>query len=100
MDLAGAVHDVGELRMMVTNWGMFGSMPGADFPFSSQPSAEWPTGSSIEYLFQGGIWISSSTWSPRVSTAVPLWEFRPTPPHRNPTPESADRLTVEGSGSL
>ena len=79
MDLLGAVHDVGELRMTVSNWGMFGSMPGSGFLFSSKPSAEWPTGSGVEYLFSGGIWISSSTWSPRVSTALPVWEFRPPP---------------------
>jgi len=78
MDLSGVFHDVGELRMSVTNGGMFGSMPGSGMPFAGRPSAEWPSGSGVDYLFYGGIWISSSTWSPRVSTAIPLWEYRRT----------------------
>jgi hypothetical protein len=44
------VHNVGELQMHIGNWGMFGSWPGSNLPFSQSPSAQWPAGSGVEYL--------------------------------------------------
>ena len=41
------VHNVGELQMHVSNAGWFGSAPGGPLPFSEQPSAMWPAGSSV-----------------------------------------------------
>jgi len=73
------VHDVGQLRMHVTNWGALGSWPGAGLPFSGAPSAEWPAGSGVEHLFAGGLWVGAlKAGVPAVSTAAYEWEFRPT----------------------
>jgi hypothetical protein len=67
------VHRVGLLQLCVTNWGIFGSQmrdpayneseggcfmedPNVEVP---APSAEYPAGSGLEYLFQGGFWIGA-----------------------------------------
>ncbi len=61
-------HKVGELYLTVTNWGFFGSQRGLDNPRTCYtddetgkclPSAEYPGGSGIEYLFQGALWIGT-----------------------------------------
>ena len=65
------VHRVGLMHLCVTNWGFFGSQtrelneslggcfnpnPDEDLP---APSCEYPPGSDIDYLFQGGLWIGA-----------------------------------------
>ena len=73
------VHNVGELQMHVGNWGNFGSWPGSGQSFSEAPSAQWPAGSGIEYLFVAGLWIGAMKGGvPAVSTAAYAVEFRPT----------------------
>ncbi len=64
-------HDVGQLHFTVSNWGFFGSQRGDDDPRyciiyqngdnagDCRPSAEYPGGSGIEYLFQGALWIGA-----------------------------------------
>ncbi len=72
------VHDVGELRVHASNWGALGSGPGTGFPFSNAPSAEWPAGSRVEYLWLGGLWVGALVDGiPKVSTAAYQTEFRP-----------------------
>jgi len=72
------VHDVGEVRVHASNWGMIGSWPGSGNTFSNAPSAEWPAGSYIEYLFAGGLWVGGLVGGvPAVSTAAYTFEFRP-----------------------
>jgi hypothetical protein len=72
------VHNVGELQMNMGNWGMFGSWPGAGLPFSEAPSAQWPAGSGVEYLFTAGLWVGAlKAGVPAVSTSAYQWEFRP-----------------------
>ena len=72
------VHNVGELQMHVGNWGNFGSWPGSANTFSEAPSAQWPAGSGIEYLFVSGLWIGAmKSGVPAVSTAAYAAEFRP-----------------------
>ncbi|MEE9271048.1 MAG: hypothetical protein V3V49_12395 [Candidatus Krumholzibacteria bacterium] len=80
MVLTGAnVHNVGELQMHVGNWGEFGSRPGAGLPYSEMPSAQWPAGSGIEYLYTAGLWVGAlKNGVPAVSTAAFEREFRPT----------------------
>jgi hypothetical protein len=74
------VHNVGELHMHVGNWGEFGSRPGGGERFSEAPSAQWPAGSGIEYLFTAGLWVGALKGGvPAVSTAAFQREFRPTP---------------------
>jgi hypothetical protein len=73
------VHNVGELRMHVGNWGLFGSMPGSAAPFAHAPSAEWPAGSGVEYLYAAGLWIGAlKDGMPKVSEAAFQFEMRPT----------------------
>ncbi len=65
------VHRVGLMRLCVTNWGFFGSQtrelneskggcfnPNPDEEVEA-PSCEYPPGSGLEYLFQGGLWIGA-----------------------------------------
>jgi hypothetical protein len=73
------VHNVGELHMHVGNWGNFGSWPGTANTFSEAPSAQWPAGSGVEYLFTSGLWVGAiKSGVPAVSTAAFATEFRPT----------------------
>ena len=72
------VHNVGELQMHVGNWGAFGSRPGAGTPFSEAPSAQWPAGSGVEYLFTAGLWVGAlKSGVPAVTTAAFGTEFLP-----------------------
>jgi hypothetical protein len=72
------VHTVGNLQMNVTNWGFLGSLPNSQFPMSDSPSAQWPAGSGIEYLYAAGIWVGARlNGLPVVSTGYPETEFYP-----------------------
>jgi hypothetical protein len=73
----GFVHNVGNLWVNVTNLGVIGN-PWKDL--STDPSAQYPPGSGIEYLFGAGIWVGAKMEgdaTPHVSTAFPSAEFRP-----------------------
>jgi hypothetical protein len=73
------VHNIGELQMNVTNWGFFGSLPGSRYPMAESPSAQWPAGSGVEYLYAAGIWVGAlKNGIPVVSTGYPETEFYPT----------------------
>jgi hypothetical protein len=73
------VHNVGELQMHVGNWGNFGSWPGSANTFSEAPSAQWPAGSGVEYLYTSGLWVGAlKNGVPAVTTAAFQTEFRPT----------------------
>jgi hypothetical protein len=73
------VHNVGELQMNITNFGVFGSYPSVNFPMSESPSAQWPAGSGVEYIWGAGLYCGARVSGiPRVSTSdFGLWEFRP-----------------------
>jgi hypothetical protein len=84
------IHDAGNLRSHASNWGAIGSMPGASYPFSPAPSAEWPAGSRVEYLFIAGVWVGGMIGGvPSVSTAAYEFEFRPSPDVRDIVYETA-----------
>lgn len=71
------VHNVGELQMNVTNWGIMGSMPMSNYPMGDFPSAQYPASSGIEYLYAAGLWVGAlRNGIPCVSTAYPEDEFR------------------------
>jgi hypothetical protein len=81
------VTRVGLLRLCVTNWGFFGSQarrnnetkggcfnpnPDEELP---APGCEYPPGSDIDYLFQGGLWIGAKIeGEPYVSVACDGWQ--------------------------
>lgn len=73
-----SVHNVGELQMHLLNWGEWGSRPGTGEPYSFAPSAQYPAGSAIEYLYSAGLWVGAIKHGlPAVSTASLEREFRP-----------------------
>ncbi len=59
----GAVHDVGDIGLSVTNQGNFGTGFIGSFidPISglAAPSCQYPYPSSLEYLFSGAFWIGA-----------------------------------------
>jgi len=72
------VHTVGNLQMNVTNWGFVGSLPNSQLPMAESPSAQWPAGSGIEYLYAAGLWVGARmNGVPLVSTGYPETEFYP-----------------------
>ncbi len=46
------IHDVGNMRLAITNFGEIGSR-------GRQPSGEFPAHSNIEHLFMGALWIGA-----------------------------------------
>jgi len=73
----GFVHNVGNLWVNVTNLGVIGN-PWKNV--STDPSAQFPPGSGVEYLFGAGIWVGAKMGddpTPHVSTALYQTEFRP-----------------------
>jgi hypothetical protein len=75
-----AIHNVGNLQVYVGNWGSFGSRPNSRFPTADFPSAQWPAGSGVEYLYIAGLWVGAKlNGIPVVSTsAFDYGEFMPT----------------------
>jgi hypothetical protein len=72
------VHNVGELQMNVTNWGIMGSMPMSLYPMGDYPSAQYPAGTDMEFLYAAGVWVGAlRNGIPCVSTGYPEDEFRP-----------------------
>lgn len=73
----GFVHNVGNLWVNVTNLGIIGN-PWKNL--STDPSAQYPPGSGVEYLYGTGIWVGGKIGkdpNPHVSTALYQTEFRP-----------------------
>ena len=71
------VHNVGRLHLQITNVGMTGNRYYGRL--TTVPSAEWPPGSGIDYLFASGLWVGALDPSgiPHVSTALYQLEFSP-----------------------
>ncbi len=47
--------NVGNIGLTVTNYGTFGN----GFSIPGQPSCEYPLGSGIEHVFDGGLWVGA-----------------------------------------
>jgi hypothetical protein len=66
------VHDVGEIQLHVTNWGLIGSLPGNTCSFCDAPSAMWPADSGVDHVYQAGLWIGALLdGQPLVTTGAP-----------------------------
>jgi hypothetical protein len=52
-------HDVGQLWLHVTNWGLIGSQYSSQTTYSDAPSAMWPGGSGINHLWSAGLWVGA-----------------------------------------
>ncbi len=73
-----AITANGNLQMNITNFGFLGSLPKSSYPMADAPSAQWPAGSGIEYLYAAGLWIGAEVDGvPSVSTGYPETEFYP-----------------------
>jgi hypothetical protein len=74
-----AVTSSGNLQMNITNFGFLGSLPKSSYQMADSPSAQWPAGSGIEYLYAAGLWVGAEVDGvPSVSTGYPEMEFYPT----------------------
>jgi hypothetical protein len=72
------VHNVGNLQMNITNWGFVGSLPKSHYSMADVPSAQYPAGSGIEYLYAAGLWVGAEkSGIPFVTTGYPETEFYP-----------------------
>jgi hypothetical protein len=72
------VHNIGRIQMNITNWGFVGSLPKSRYPMADVPSAQYPSGSGIEYLYAAGIWVGAEkNGIPFVTTGYPETEFYP-----------------------
>ena len=72
------VMNVGELHINITNHGLIGSQFSIQSTLSDAPSAQWPAGSGVEYLWSAGLWVGGiQLGSPLVSTGQYDMEFRP-----------------------
>ena len=52
--------NVGQLQVNITNWGLIGSRYTLLTTYADAPSAQWPAGSGIEYLWGLGLWIGAT----------------------------------------
>ena len=80
IQFTGWYHDVGQLLLHVSNYGLFGDWD-SDL---TAPSAEWPAGSNNQYLFAAGLWVGAITGDTAapdtlVSAVVYQLEFYPDP---------------------
>jgi hypothetical protein len=81
----GIYHNVNNLLLHSSNMGFVGDW-NAD---PTSPSAEWPAGSGIEYLYAAGIWVGGVIYNPSgrpdtlVSAAVYQLEYYPRPDPRD-----------------
>jgi hypothetical protein len=74
------VHNKGELQINITNWGLLGSRPSLQAPYSDAPSAMWPAGSGVDYLWAAGLWVGAiKAGVPLVSTGQFTPEFLANP---------------------
>ena len=73
------VHNCGNVLLNVTNFGVFGSAFGLRRPFENAPSAQWPAGSTVEYLWDAELWVGAlKNGEPALTKADPLVsEFLP-----------------------
>lgn len=73
-DLAFNIHDVGNLVNAVRNDGVYGD-PNALFP-----SAEWPAGSGVNYIWEGRFWFGALVGGEALVSHADYgnYEYRPT----------------------
>lgn len=55
------VMNVGELHLNISNFGLIGSQAPATCSWCDAPSAQWPAGSGVEYLWAAGLWVAGVT---------------------------------------
>ena len=84
--VSNRVHRIGNVWMNITNRGYFGNISSHDEmhmedperPGTWAPQCEFPAGSGVQYLYQGGLWLGALIRTedyeyPRVSVAIDGW---------------------------
>ena len=72
------VMNAGDLHVNITNFGLIGSQYSVITTYSDAPSAQWPGGSGVEYLWAAGLWVGGIKLGQQVvSTGQYEAEFRP-----------------------
>ena len=54
------VMNAGELQINITNFGLIGSQYSWVSTIADAPSAQWPAGSGVEYLWGAGLWVGAA----------------------------------------
>lgn len=54
------VMNAGELHINITNFGLIGSQYSNVSTIADAPSAQWPAGSGVEYLWGAGLWVGAA----------------------------------------
>ncbi len=94
------VMNVGQLQVNITNWGLIGSRYTMVTTYADAPSAQWPAGSGIEYLWAMGLWLGGKVNEEvRVSTGQPQAELRPLPDVESTIYEAVDGRLVRPPGN-
>ena len=62
------VHDVGQLHLNITNFGLLGSRYSSPSSFSHAPSARWPGTGGIDHLWAAGLWVGGIQLGERLVT--------------------------------
>ena len=78
--------------MNITNWGFVGSLPKSRYPMADVPSAQYPAGSGIEYLYA----VAAARERGKHATLV----FRLEDPDRAATALSAAGVKLVSSAEL
>lgn len=72
-----AVHDLADVQLNVTNFGLIGSRWGSGAPFSQAPSLLYPAQGGVNHLWAAGLWVGGllDDGVARVSTGQYSSEF-------------------------
>jgi len=93
--------NAGELQINITNHGLIGSQYTDVSTYADAPSAQWPAGSGIEYLWSAGFWVGGVYLAQRlVSTGQYEREFRPRPHLEDTIYEAIDGEITRPAGNL
>lgn len=94
------VMNVSELHINITNHGLIGSQYTMPSSYADAPSAQWPAGTGVEFLWSAGIWIGAIINGQKaVSTGQYEREFRPLPEYKDTIYEAIDGRIVRPPGS-
>jgi hypothetical protein len=88
-DVTTFYTNVGEIGLTITNYGVLGTRNSS---WPNQPSCEYPIGSRIEHLYEGGLWVGALsrktgqfhvttgvTDQPNGTSWITAYEFTPDP---------------------
>jgi hypothetical protein len=94
------VMNVSNLQINITNFGLIGSRFSQNSTFSEAPSAQWPAGSGVEYLWCAGLWVGGVVLGEKlVSTGQYEFELRPHDDIRDTIYEARGNKLIRPAGN-